>query len=104
MFEYTFDKTTTDRRKNKAVRDYTSVELARIQTANTSTLESTKGSTDYNAINLYSTYSHSFNDAHNLSVMAGFNQESSDYKSLYAYSYDMINDSYPSHNTSVGEK
>lgn len=103
VFEYTFDKTTTDRRKNKAVRDYTSVELARIQTANTSTLESTKGSTDYNAINLYSTYSHSFNDAHNLSVMAGFNQESSDYKSLYAYSYDMINDSYPSHNTSVGE-
>lgn len=103
VFEYTFDKTVTDRRKNKAVRDYTSVELARIQTANTSTLESTKESTDYNAINLYSTYSHSFNDAHNLSVMAGFNQESSNYKSLYAYSYDMINDEFPSHNTAIGE-
>lgn len=103
VFEYTFDRTTTDQRVNKTVKDYTTVELAKIQTANASSLETTKGLTSYNAINLYSTYKHTFNDDHNLSVMAGFNQEKSDYRNLYAYSYDMINDEFPSHNTAVGE-
>lgn len=102
-FEYTFDKTFVNRNLNKAQIDYTSVELAKIQTATSSSLETTHETTDYNAINLYGTYNHSWNDEHNLTLMAGFNQESSDWKKLYAYSYDMINDKYPSHNTATGE-
>lgn len=102
-FEYTFDKTFVNQNLNKASTDYTTVELATIQTAVTSSLETTHQSTDYNAINLYGTYKHTWNDSHNFSAMAGFNQESSDWKKLYTYSYDMINDKYPSHNTATGE-
>ena len=83
--------------------DYTTVELAKIQTATTSSLETTHQSTDYNAINLYANYRYSWNDTHNLSLMGGFNQESSDWKKLYTYSYDMINEKYPSHSTATGE-
>ena len=71
---------------NKASIDYTTVELAKIQTATTSSLETTHQSTDYNAINLYANYRYSWNDTHNLSLMGGFNQESSDWKKLYTYS------------------
>ena len=50
-FEYTFDKTWSNQNVNKASIDYTTVELAKIQTATTSSLETTHQSTDYNAIN-----------------------------------------------------
>lgn len=102
-FEYTFDKKIKDNNTNKAVIPYTSVELAKINTADNSSLGTTKESTDYNAINLYGSYEHTWLDAHHLTLTAGFNQESSDYKKLYAYSYDMINDDKPSHNTAIGE-
>ena len=102
-FEYTFDKTWSNQNVNKASIDYTTVELAKIQTATTSSLETTHQSTDYNAINLYANYRYSWNDTHNLSLMGGFNQESSDWKKLYTYSYDMINEKYPSHSTATGE-
>ena len=49
-FEYTFDKTWSNQNVNKASIDYTTVELAKIQTATTSSLETTHQSTDYNAI------------------------------------------------------
>lgn len=102
-FEYTFDKSFVNQRTNKAVIDYTTVQLARQQTAATSSLASQNETTDYNAFNLYGTYNHSWHNSHNLTAMIGFNQESSDYRKLYAYSYDMINDKYPSHNTATGE-
>ena len=102
-FEYTFNKSLANQRKNKAVIDYTTVQLAVQQTAPTSSLESKNETTDYNAFNLYGTYHHLWNDSHNFTAMAGFNQESSNYRNLYAYSYDMINDKYPSHNTATGE-
>lgn len=101
-FEYTYDKKVGDYRMNRAMTDYTTVELATIQTFNNSSLNTTKTSTDYNAINLYATYKKSWNEAHNLSTMIGFNQELSDYKEVYSYSYDMINDEFPSHNTATG--
>ena len=52
-FEYTFNKSLANQRKNKAVIDYTTVQLAVQQTAPTSSLESKNETTDYNAFNLY---------------------------------------------------
>ena len=54
--EYTYDRKSNVRNLNKAIKNYTSVELAAIQTFANSSLETTKASTDYNAINLYANY------------------------------------------------
>ncbi len=103
VFEYTFDKKMSNNRINRAMYEYTSVEKAVMTTADNSSLETKNATTDYNAINLYSTYRHTWSEKHNFSIMAGFNQESSDYRSIYAKSLDMINDNYPSHNTGTNE-
>lgn len=103
VFEYTFDKKMSRNRGNRALYEYTSVEKAVMTTADNSSLETTDSSTDYNAINLYSTYQHTWNDKHHFSIMAGFNQESSNYRSIYAKSMDMMNEDFPSHNTAINE-
>lgn len=103
VFEYTFDKKTSKNRGNRVLHEYTSVEKAVITTADNSSLETTDSSTDYNAINLYSTYQRTWNDKHHFSIMAGFNQESSNYRSIYAKSIDMMNEDFPSHNTAINE-
>lgn len=103
VFEYTFDKRMSKNRVNRALYEYTSVEKAAMTTADNSSLETKDGSTDYNAINLYSTYQHTWNDKHNFSIMAGFNQESSNYREIYAKSLDMINEDLPSHNTAMND-
>lgn len=103
VFEYTFDKKMSRNRGNRALYEYTSVEKAVMTTADNSSLETTDSSTDYNAINLYSTYQRTWNDKHHFSIMAGFNQESSNYRSIYAKSMDMMNEDFPSHNTAINE-
>ena len=40
--------------------------------------------------NAYATYENSFNDAHNLKVMGGYNYDSYHYKRVYAKGYDLI--------------
>ena len=103
VFEYTFDKQMSYNRNNRAMYEYTSVEKAVMTTADYSSLETKNSFTDYNAINLYSTYRHSWNEKHNFSIMAGFNQESSNYRETYAKSLDMINEDFPSHNTGTND-
>ena len=100
-FEYTFNKTLSHSRVNRAVYPYTNVQRGVNYTSSNSSLASTENNTDYHAFNLYTNYIHTWNNAHNLNLMAGFNQEFSNYRQLYAYSMDMINDSYPSHNTAT---
>lgn len=49
-----------------------------------------------NAINIYGTYKKTLKEAHNLTLMAGFNQEEYYYESLYGKKLDLLNQSLPS--------
>jgi len=49
---------------------------------NTNDLEERRNSTNYLAANLYANYIKTFNNAHNLNLLAGFNYEQSTYKNL----------------------
>ncbi|MDR2914577.1 MAG: TonB-dependent receptor [Tannerella sp.] len=49
-----------------------------------------------NAINIYGTYKKSFKDIHNITLMAGYNQESYYYESLYGKKEDLLDQSLPS--------
>lgn len=59
--------------------------------------------TKYNAINVYSNYNHTWGK-HELKVMGGFNQESSDYKYFYAQVKGQSVPSVPSFGGGTGEK
>lgn len=52
--------------------------------------------TKYTTINAFATYNKTFNDRHTISALAGFNQEKSDYRYLYAQAYNMISNELPS--------
>lgn len=56
---------------------------------------------DYNAFNFYANYAQSFN-AHQLALIAGFNQESNDEVYNQAYRMDMINEELPSLSQGTG--
>ena len=52
--------------------------------------------TKYTTINAFATYNKTFKEAHNISALAGYNQEKSDYRYLYAQAYNMISNELPS--------
>lgn len=58
--------------------------------------------TKYTTINAFATYNKTFLDAHNVSALAGFNQEKSDYRYLYSQAYNMISNELPSLSGSDG--
>ena len=58
--------------------------------------------TDYTALNFYGTYAKTFGK-HDLTVMGGFNQESSSYQYVWAQRLDMINEDLPSLSQGTGE-
>lgn len=60
--------------------------------------------TKYNAINVFSNYEHTWGDKHELKVMGGFNQESSDYRRFYAQVLGQSVQSVPSFGGATGEK
>src|SRR5690606_22056269 len=59
--------------------------------------------TDYNAINIYSTYSKSFG-SHDFKFMGGFNQESSLYEIIENVVKDQVSNLIPSLGNATGEK
>lgn len=61
-----------------------------------------RSSTKYTTINAFATYNKTFNQGHNVSALAGFNQEKSDYRYLLARSYNMISNELPSISGSDG--
>lgn len=61
-----------------------------------------KSTTKYTTINAFATYNKSFLDTHNLSLLAGYNQEKSDYRYQYSQAYNMISDGLPSLSGSDG--
>ena len=57
--------------------------------------------TDYNAVNLFANYDMTFGK-HDISVMGGYNQESSHTESQYSYRTDVVVGSLPSLSLSTG--
>lgn len=45
---------------------------------------------NYYAVNALATYKDTFNDAHNLTVVAGYNYETRNYKRVFAYGNNLI--------------
>lgn len=58
--------------------------------------------TKYTTLNAFATYNKSFNNTHNVSALAGYNQEKSDYRYLYSQAYNMISNELPSLSGSDG--
>lgn len=59
---------------------------------------------DYNSFNLYSSYSFKLDDSHNFSVMAGAQDESNKYSSMWNYALDLLSFGNPGLNTATGTK
>lgn len=97
-FEYTFDKNMYNYHFYSDYIGYVDIQGApRYNVAQgRDYLEKEHNFTDYNAINVYGTYSFDIANDHRFKVMAGFNQESSYYESLYSIAYGMIVPDVPS--------
>ena len=86
-FEYTFDKNMYDYHYYTGVTNMTSIQGGKDVYPSNDYLRKYKQYTDYNAINLYGTYSFDLANDHHFKVMAGFNQESSYQETVDVYSY-----------------
>lgn len=62
----------------------------------------TNSTSRYTTINAYATYNNTFNQVHNVSAIAGYNQEKSTYRYLYSQAYNMISNELPSLSGSTG--
>ena len=86
-FEYTFDKNIYDYHYYTGIMRMTTIQGGASEYPSNDYLRKTKRYTDYNAINLYGTYSFDLATDHHFKVMAGFNQESSYRETMENYSY-----------------
>lgn len=86
-FEYTFDKNIYDYSWYTGSVAYTTVQGGKDVTPSNDYLRKYKQHTNYNAINLYGTYSFDLGADHHFKLMAGFNQESSYQETVDVYSY-----------------
>lgn len=66
-------------------------------------LQLTNGKNELNVIDIWAKYNKTFANAHNFSVMVGFNQESSKYKSFYAKAEELFSDNLPALSLSSGQ-
>jgi len=104
VLEYTFNNQTSDFKQYNAPYEYTSIQLDDSFTANNvSQYWNTKASTDYNALNIYATYTYDLKKDHHFKAMAGFNQEKSRYEELNVDRKNMINSDLPSFSSATGE-
>ncbi len=87
-FEYTFDKKVYDYSWYTGSVKYTTVQGGCDVTPTNDHLDKTKRNTNYNAINLYGTYSFDIAKDHHFKLMAGFNQESSYIETVELNSYN----------------
>lgn len=84
--EYTFDKDLYDYNWYTGSTEYTTIQGGKDKTPVNDYLRKQKQYTNYNALNIYGTYSLAFGK-NKMSFMVGFNQESSYMEKLDAYSY-----------------
>ncbi|WP_373155533.1 TonB-dependent receptor [Bacteroides cellulosilyticus] len=101
--EYTFNHKTQEKTKFDKKFNYAHGGQFVSQTSvENSKYEYDNGVTDYNALNFYGNYSNSWGK-HDVTVMGGFNQESSDYRYAYMSRTDMINEDLPSISQATGD-
>lgn len=62
----------------------------------TTPFTSSRTTTKYTTINAFLSYNKSVSDMHNISALAGFNQEYNNYRYLYSQAYNMISNELPS--------
>ena len=101
--EYTYDRKNQQQSRYTNKWAYTTEELGTLYSTEHDNYYKYEGHSDYNAFNLYGTYSFSLNDKHNFKFMAGFNQERMQSSSFQATSYDQIAPSAPTIGGNVGE-
>lgn len=104
VFEYTYDKNVYNQHFYSDYIGYINEQGGPIYNVaqNQDYLEKTHSFTNYNAINLYGTYSLDFADNH-FKFMAGYNQEYSYYESLYSKAYGMMLTDVPSLSGGTGK-
>ena len=100
--EYTFNHLSNEKTKfeKKFYYAHGGNFVKEVSTAN-SKYEYSNGITDYNALNFYANYNNSWGK-HDVTVMGGFNQESSDYRYAEMSRMNMINEDLPSISQSTG--
>ncbi len=86
-FEYTYDKNIYDYHYYTGKIQMTSIQGGADEYPSNDYLRKNRRYTDYNAINLYGTYSFDVAADHHFKIMAGFNQESSYRETVDNYSY-----------------
>ena len=101
--EYTFNHLSNEKTKfeKKFYYAHGGNFVKEVSTAN-SKYEYSNGITDYNALNFYANYNNSWGK-HDVTVMGGFNQESSDYRYAEMSRMNMINEDLPSISQSTGD-
>lgn len=101
--EYTFNHMSNEKTKFDKKFDYAhgGQFVSQTSIANSKYLYN-NGITDYNALNFYGNYSNTWGK-HDVTVMGGFNQESSDYRFAEMSRTDMINEDLPSISQATGD-
>lgn len=91
-FTYRFYQTrNTLRSNNFSYREYPGGDLGYYTSgAGQNELTEQVGTTNYYSVNAFATYKDTFNDAHNLTVMGGFNYETKNYKNVGATGQNLI--------------
>lgn len=104
IFEYTFDKNMYNYDFYSDYIGYVDIQGAAKYNVQQDRdyLEKEQNFTNYNAINVYGTYSFDIAKDHHFKLMAGFNQESSYYENLYSKAFGMIVSDVPALNGGTG--
>ncbi|MCY1718793.1 TonB-dependent receptor [Prolixibacteraceae bacterium Z1-6] len=97
IFEYSYQLSSTD---YESYANYFQVHQGLAESIKPSTatdpFTTYRSSTRYSTINAYTNYDKTVGEKHNISAVAGYNQEYSDYRYLYAQAYNMISNELPS--------
>ena len=100
--EYTYNRTTEQNKFYKNKYQYIGMNFTGVlNSTENSSYAVTSKYTDYNAVNLFANYDMTFSK-HDISVMGGYNQESSHTESQYSYRTDVVVGSLPSLSLSTG--
>lgn len=100
--EYTYNRTSSQNKFYKNKYQYIGLNFTGVlNSTENSSYAVTSKYTDYNAVNLFANYDMTFGK-HDISLMGGYNQESSHTESQYSYRTDVVVGSLPSLSLSTG--
>lgn len=101
--EYTYDKNGYSKNRYDADVPLLNAEMGLVALNPTPQYRMDESKDSYNSLNIYGSYSLDIGTKHHTKVMVGFNQDKSDYKSLWVIRKDMINPDQPSVSGATGE-